>query len=261
MIDKGNRWLWPALGSIAVLVISPFVTALTGKVNAYALVLLPLVLLMWVVTRLSSRYLGIGLGNLSAYVLSLLYPIAVMVLTGIVGWLTGGIQANNILVSDVGRRVLYLFLIYLIGALLTEEVFFRGWLWGALEKRGFTLRARLVWTGGVFSLWHFAVTIILPELQFSPFVVPIYLGNIFLIGLFFGLLRQKSGSILAPSVCHALWNALLYTLYGTGDMAGALDISSPRLFDPERGLLGLLLNLIAVILLWRIAARRENGKG
>ncbi|MFB0519488.1 MAG: lysostaphin resistance A-like protein, partial [Acidobacteriota bacterium] len=260
MIDKGNRWLWPALGSIAVLAISPLVTALTGQVNAYALVLLPLTLLMWAVTRLSSRDLGIRLGNLNAYVLSLLYPISVMVLTGIAVWLTGYIRINALLLSDVGRRVLYLFLIYFIGALLTEEVFFRGWLWGALEKRDFKLRARLVWTGGVFSMWHFAVTIILPELHFSPSIVPIYLGNIFLIGLFFGLLRQKSGSILAPSVCHALWNAMLYTLYGTGDIAGVLDIASPRFFDPERGLLGLLLNLIAVVLLWRIAARRENGK-
>ncbi len=260
MIDKGNRWLWPVLGSIAALVISPLITSLTGKINAYALVLLPLTLLMWAVTRLSSRHLGIRLGNLNAYVPSLLYPIAVMVSTGIAVWLTGGIQTNTIPVSDIGRRLLYLFLIYLIGALLTEEVFFRGWLWGSLEKRGFKLGARLVWTGGVFSLWHFAVTIILPELRFSKSIIPIYLGNIFLIGLFFALLRQKSGSILPPSVCHALWNAMLYTLYGTGDMAGALNIASPRFFDPERGFLGLLLNLIAVWLLWRIIAHKQSVK-
>ena len=260
MIEKGNRWLWPILGSIAILAISPLVTALTGKVNAYAVVLLPVTLLFWAITRLSRRDLGLRLGQPSAYMVSLLYPVAVMGLTGIVTWLTGGIQANNILIFNISRRVLYFFLIYLIGALLTEEGFFRGWLWGILEKRGFKLGVRLVWTGGVFSLWHLAVTIISPELGFSKSILPIYLGNIFLIGLFFGLLRQRSGSLLPVSVSHALWNALLYTLYGTGGMTGALDIAAPQYFDPERGLLGLLLNLMAVFILWRTVALKESGK-
>lgn len=129
MILKQKSWLWPIAGSIAALVISPIITALTGKENAYALVLLPLNLLL-AATRLRSRNMGLRIGQFRHYIISFSYPLAVIGIAGFVAWLAGKIQAENILLADVGKNILALFLIGIIGAVLTEEGFFRGWLWG-----------------------------------------------------------------------------------------------------------------------------------
>jgi len=52
-----NGWLWPIIGSLAVLVVSPLAVWITGK-NYYALVLLPLILFLWVATRLKKDEIG-----------------------------------------------------------------------------------------------------------------------------------------------------------------------------------------------------------
>ncbi|MFQ6114784.1 MAG: lysostaphin resistance A-like protein [bacterium] len=231
---------------MAVLVLCPLFTAMTGEPNIYALTLLPLNVLFWAATRIFRLNLGVRSGNLRGYLFSLLYPIAVMGMTSLIILFAGAMQVDNIVVTTLGRRIFVL--------VLTEEGFFRGWLWSILEKTSQKLWIRLIWTSGVFCLWHYAVTTMvfhLPKVN-----VPIYLGNILLIGLVFGLLRQMSGSVLVPSVSHALWNALSYTLYGMGEKPGALTITSRNLFDPEIGFMGLLLNLIAVVLLWRMVVKR-----
>jgi membrane protease YdiL (CAAX protease family) len=259
MPSKKNRLLLPILGSIAVLAVSPVIVLLTGKINLYALILLPLTLLLWALTKLSPKKMGISLGRPRIYIISLLYPALVMGLSGLTAWLAGGIQVKEISAIPVINRVLILFLLYFIGSLLTEEGFFRGWLWGVLERGGFMLRVKLLWTAGLFSLWHYVVTTgISSESRLPMTIVPIYLGNIFLIGLILGLLRQTSGSILVPSVAHGLWNALLYPLFGVGEITGMFTITSPQLFDPERGFLGLGLNLIVFVLLWRYSPRKND---
>ncbi|MCP2520536.1 CPBP family intramembrane metalloprotease [Candidatus Aminicenantes bacterium AC-335-A11] len=249
-----NYFIWTIIGSILVLILSPAITALTGKENAYALVLLPLNLLLWVLTGLGIRNIGIRIGKSSPIILALFYPIIVIGITGLIAWTTGNIQANNIFVLDTIKNILILFLVGLIGVFLTEEGFFRGWLWGIIEKSGFKSWIGLVWTSVIFCLWHYAVTKMVFHL--TGIHIPVYLINILFIGFVFGFLRQMSGSLLAPSIAHALWNALSYTLFGIGEKAGVLNIASRKIFDPEIGLLGLLLNFFAVILFWRLAYRK-----
>lgn len=53
-----NGWLWPIIGSLAVLVASPLAVWITGKENYYALVLLPLILFLWVATRVKKDEIG-----------------------------------------------------------------------------------------------------------------------------------------------------------------------------------------------------------
>ena len=65
-----------------------------------------------------------------------------------------------------------------------------------------------------------------------------------------GLLRLRSGSIIVPSACHALWNASTYTFFDAGGKVGQLGISDPSLWDPERGYAGLVLAIVAAVLLW-----------
>ena len=78
-----------------------------------------------------------------------------------------------------------------------------------------------------------------------------YLVNATLLGAVWGILRMVSGSVLVPAVCHAVWNGFDYPLYGFGEKSGALGIQETHLFGPEVGLLGILLNALFVLLIWR----------
>lgn len=98
--------------------------------------------------------------------------------------------------SDAGAAA------YLIGAILiliqtaSEEVFFRGWLMRAVERRG-----------GV------AAAVALSAILFSGFHVIggarslITLVNLLLGGVWFALLALRSGGLVAPVLAHFGWNA------------------------------------------------------
>ncbi len=72
--------------------------------------------------------------------------------------------------------------------------------------------------------------------------VPIYLVNATLLGLIWGLMRQLSGSVWPASIYHAIWNGLVYELYGFAERAGDLGISAIWLYGPEIGFAGLVVN-------------------
>ena len=256
--ERAKRWSWPIIGSAGALVVSPLAAISSGIEFLYPLSLLPLAGILWVLTRVPSRDVGLRLGQPRAYAFALAYPIAVMALTGLVAWCTGSIRATHFPVLAVAKGVVLIFLWTLLWCPLTEEGFFRGWLWGVLENRGANMRARLVWTSVLFALWHYAIAFILADAPRPIGNAPAYLVNVLVIGLVFGLLRHMSGSILVPSVSHALWNALQYTLYGLGTNTGVLAESSCRLLDPERGLLGLALSTIAAAFLWKWLSKRSQ---
>jgi hypothetical protein len=260
MTNERSGLTWLIIGSVLALVLSPLIVILTGNESYYTLILFPLILLLWFFTKLSKISLGIRWGNGPAYALALLYPLFVMGLTGLIVWGSGGIQADSIPLTRIATNLVIMFLMTLLFALLTEESFFRGWLWGMLENRNTNLWSILIWTGGLFSLWHFAINFVMPDMNIASLVAPVYLGNLFLLGINLGLLRKASGSIIVPSVSHALWNTLLYNFYGFGDNTGALAVSSYQLFDPERGILGLGLNIISAGFLWLYINKKQSLK-
>ncbi|HEV2458931.1 MAG TPA: CPBP family intramembrane glutamic endopeptidase, partial [Ktedonobacterales bacterium] len=89
-----------------------------------------------------------------------------------------------------------------LGALVTEEGFFRGWLWASLQRAGVTQRGVLVWTSVAFAAWHIS-TALLPTAFRPPLAqVPIYILNAGVIGFIWALMRQRSGSIVVTSVSH-----------------------------------------------------------
>jgi len=53
-----------------------------------------------------------------------------------------------------------------------------------------------------------------------------------------------------PSLCHAVWNASVYTFFGAGAKMGQLGISDPSIWEPERGYAGLVLTTFGAVLLW-----------
>ena len=134
--------------------------------------------------------------------------------------------------------------------LITEEGFFRGWLWAALKRAGQSDRQVLLWTSIAFTLWHISAITLDTGFDIPAREIPVFLINATLIGGVFGFLRMMSGSVVVPSVCHAVWNALDYSLYGFGEKVGALGIESTHIFGPEVGILGIVVNSIFALALW-----------
>ncbi|MEO6171761.1 MAG: CPBP family intramembrane glutamic endopeptidase, partial [Arenimonas sp.] len=145
-------------------------------------------------------------------------------------------------------------------ALLTEEGFFRGWLYGSLQRAGMNELRVMIWTGVAFSLWHLPAVSMNTEDALPLAQIPIILSNAVVIGAIWVLLRSISGSILVTSLCHALWNASAYVLFGYGTTIGALGVKQTAIYAPESGYLGLALNVLLAVLLWQWWRRREVGR-
>jgi membrane protease YdiL (CAAX protease family) len=236
---------------VAVVLLSPLLAVLTGFTWAYTLAVLGLFLLFWALTRLAGHQLGLRWGDRRSYIAGLAYPMAVMGPLMLIGFAFGagerGMARWNWLALELGT----VFAATALGALLTEEAFFRGWLWGVLKREGQRTTIVLVWTSAVFMSWHLPIAVMETEFALPAAIVPLYLANILFIGLNWGMMRLRSGSILVPSLSHGLWNALAYTFFGYGTRMGELGISSYAIIDPERGWLGLVLNIGVFALLWR----------
>ena len=95
-----------------------------------------------------------------------------------------------------------------IGAPLAEECLFRGLLFGALRPTplGFTGAALIT-----------AVTWALLHANYSPYGI----AAITLIGLYLAWLRERTGGLLTPVVCHGAYNSMIILLMAFSG-AGAL---------------------------------------
>jgi len=74
------------------------------------------------------------------------------------------------------------------------------------------------------------------------------------------MLRLISGSIIVTSVCHAVWNAGVYVLFGFGTTVGALGVKQTALYGPESGFWGLGLNLVLAVVIWQWWKRRHSSQ-
>lgn len=160
-------------------------SALKGRVTGGAFGLRP--------ARLASS-VGYVIG---AYVLFLIVAAA---------WTTAlGIQDRENIAVDLGTRdsvfafVAAGFLVCVV-APLAEEVFFRGFLYGALRKRGVPIAALV--SGVTFGLAHVASSPI-------GFVVPLAT-----LGVILALLYERTGSLYPSIALHSLNNSIAF---GVGD--------------------------------------------
>ena len=140
----------------------------------------------------------------------------------------------------------------IVMVLITEEGFFRGWLWAALKRAGQSDLQVLLWSTLAFTAWHISAISLDTGFDIPANEIPIFLVNATLVGAVFGMLRMKTGSVVVPSVCHAVWNGLDYPLYGFGEKVGALGIEQTHIYGPEVGWLGMLLNVIFAIAFYRL---------
>lgn len=90
----------------------------------------------------------------------------------------------------------------LIVAPVTEEIIFRGYFFDVF-KRSFGAGTSVFMTSVLFALAHG------PQTDFDP----LNFGIIFAIGIFFGFIRERSGSVVGPMILHCLYN-LTFILVG-----------------------------------------------
>jgi membrane protease YdiL (CAAX protease family) len=254
-----NQNYQPAvLGVLTAIVITTTMDA-TGYAAFSALPLLPLAGLFWFLQKFSRKEMGLTWGSLPGYGWALAYPAAVLGLIAVIACLAG---ATNTLDADWNKAFFNMSVMSSVGVLavlLTEEGFFRGWLWASLKKAGQSDRQVLIWTSLLFTLWHVSAISLDTGFDVPAKEIPIYLVNATLLGAIFGMLRMATGSVLVPSVCHAVWNGVDYPMFGFGEKVGALGIEQTHLYGPEVGWLGLVFNLVFAIILWRWVSRRPRS--
>jgi membrane protease YdiL (CAAX protease family) len=253
--DRKSGFGWPIFGSVALLVLCPALELITGAEWTYMLPVVVFFFLFWALTRLSRTEVGFRLGGFGSYVASTIYALLALATVAAAAMLAGEGPPGDI---DAGKSLILaaqMFAATWLGTIITEDGFFRGWLWGSLSRLRLGVRGVLVWTSVVFALWHLPVAIIEENFKLPPEVIPVYIGNVFLLGVAWGIIRFASGSIVVVAYCHGVWNGIVYTFFGYGTTSGALDITDYKLYDPERGFLGLAVNALAVVLLWAWASR------
>jgi membrane protease YdiL (CAAX protease family) len=222
----------------------------TGYSMLSALPLAALVGIYWAVQKFSREEIGLVWGNRQFHTVALLYPLTVLGSITAIAYLSGVIDPSsanweNALINVVAGSTIGVFMV-----MITEEGFFRGWLWAALKRCGLTDTHVLIGTSAVFVIWHISAITLDTGFDIPAAEIPIYLVNASLLAIVFGFLRMISGSVLVASVCHAVWNAFAYALYGFGEKVGVLGIESTHIYGPEVGTLGIVVNSVAVLGLW-----------
>ena len=206
---------------------------------------------------LSRREIGLTWGR-GHYAAATLAPLLVV---GGVVWLatlTGVARVADTGLGTLGLQVATMAVLTGLGSVVTEDGFFRGALWATLERGGRSTDTILAWTSGAYVVWYLPFLWFEPGLSAGPQAMAVHALNLLLLGLCWGALRLASGSVLVAAWAHGLWNGLAYTLFGFGAARGALGVTDPLRFDPERGWAGVALNAAVFLWLWRRWRRQRE---
>jgi membrane protease YdiL (CAAX protease family) len=254
-IHKQNLRL--ALWGAAIAIAITTTMDATGFTEFSALPLFGIVIVFWSIQKFSASEMGFNISQPKFYLAALLYPAMVMTSIVLMAWVTNVIDLTG---ANWGNTRLNIIMGCTIGTLMvmiTEEGFFRGWLWATLRRAGLTETNVLVSTTIVFMLWHVSWATLPTGFGLPADQVPIYLANVLLIGGVWGKIRMMSDSVLVASVSHAVWNAFAYSLFGIGPKVGDLGIHQTAIFGPEVGWLGVAFNLCFLVGLFCIPARQD----
>ncbi len=245
-----NKALRPAVLGVAVAISVTTAMDATGYSAFSALPLFPLAALLWYLQRFSRAEIGLTWGTPVSYGWALAYPILVLGAIALIALAGGALDTSSTDWNKTALNVALMSSTGIIMGILTEEGFFRGWLWAALKRARQSDLAVLIWTTLAFTLWHVSAISLDTGFDLPADEIPIYLVNATLLGAIWGLLRLASGSVLVPAVSHAFWNGIDYPLFGFGEKVGALGIQQTHVYGPEVGVLGIALNLAFAAALW-----------
>jgi membrane protease YdiL (CAAX protease family) len=250
--------LYSILGFVLAIAITAPMDA-SGLTMLSALPLIPLALGLWWLQRLSRVSVGLKVGRPIDYLLALAYPLIILGL-GVSIAVFSGAAHPSIFGSSTIRRVLISASAGILAALLTEEGFFRGWLWGSLESANVGRYRILIVTSLAFAAWHISYATLAKGYTLPPVQAMIFIANAAVMGAIWGLLRLISGSIIVSSVSHSVWNAIAYALFGEGPKIGLLGVTQTSLYGPEVGVIGLVLNCIFALALFAVHMKRSSLK-
>ncbi len=250
---RNKRWILPAFGMFAAIATN---TILPGN---GAFLLLPVLVICWYLERFSRREMGFIVGQAGYYGLGLLHPVLVLSLLALVAWMTGATNIQTLDWSTIALTFAIQAVLTMLVTLVTEDGFFRGWLWASLKHAGLNEPRVVLVTGIAFGIWHLPYGIL--DSGYDPFAaLPLYIINASLIGVAWGLLRLISGSVVVAAVTHGIWNATAYVFFNNGAEIGVFGIQDIATYGPEAGGIGLALNLVYTLGLWvwyrRAAAMR-----
>ncbi len=251
---------WPIIGTLVAIAATTSADAVGASAYVANSLLLPLFLLFWYLQRLSRAEVGLTWGRGRDYALAVCYPAVVLTLAGLIAWLSGAVHFAASDLAAAAPHLVFLTLITILGAIVTEDGFFRGWLWASLQRAGVRERGLLVWTSLAFAVWHLPMVLLSSDFHLPIAQVPFLIANAGVIGLNWALMRQRSGSIVVASVSHGIWNGLVYTLFSSGATIGVLGIHNTGVFGPETSLVGLALNLAFAAILWLVLNRARGVK-
>ena len=250
---------WALVGTGTVLVASPALELLTGDATLYVLPAFALLVLLWRRTGLTRQEIGFVSGR-GFYQAAILHPLLVVGAIVFLATAVGATVVDATPVRTTGLRVAMMAIVTALGALITSDGFFRGWLWGTLERARLAPESILLWTAFAFAVWHLPAALIEPSYRLPVGQLPVYLLNMWLLGMSWGVLRLVSGSVLVPAISHGVWNGLAYSLFGFGTAPGALGIANSLQYDPERGWAGVAFNAAAFLVLSRWWQSREQTR-
>jgi membrane protease YdiL (CAAX protease family) len=243
------------LFAVALAITCTTVLDASGLAAFSALPLIPLFAAFAWLERVPRSELGFTRGTVDGYALAVAHPLLVMGALAVLAFAAGAIDLSAFDGTKTARNVAILVIATFLLAIITEEGFFRGWLWAALTRHGLSPLATLVLTTLAFVLWHVSFVFVSNEFHFAKSDIPLFFVNATLLGLIWGLLRQGSNSIIVSSAGHGVWNGLTYVLFGVGSTPGALGIRNVTLYGPEVGLYGALLNTgVLGLLFWKYRA-------
>ncbi len=245
------------IGYVLVMICSTLFPIIFNNEQLQALVIFPLILILVYWTKMNGKELGLEFGNLRDYVWAILYPLSICLVIIVIALLTGNMGEFKYS-NETSGKIVYLFLYTLILAFATEEGFFRGWLFGILERDKINPKLVLLLTAVAFASWHLPLFFLNPSFTWS--MLPIYITGGIIGGVTFGLLRYISGSVIVSSFSHALWNTIVYILFGFGSTIGILGIKMTSIFSPESGLLGLAFGLVFMAILWFWTSKKIGFK-
>jgi CAAX protease family protein len=241
----------PAVVGVLVAIAATTAMDANGLSAFSALPLLPLMGLFWYLEGLPREELGFRWGGPREYGPAVLFPVVVFGALALAAFAAGAIDLSETRWVKAGLNWLLVTVSTVLVVIVTEEGFFRGWLFASLGRAGLAPRWIVVWSSVAFSLWHISAVTLSTGFEVPLRQIPIFLLNAAALGAVWGLLRERSGSVIVASVSHGVWNGGAYVLFGFGTRVGALGIQETAIFGPEVGVLGLALNLMLTAALWR----------
>ncbi len=174
-----------------------------------AIILIPLVLLyIYVDGSLDRIKEMLKFGSLNrVLILILAIPIVVTIIDLILNMIYAvvwiGIFGEPSTNTDLGTDwesssidIAFLFLSVAIVTPIAEELFFRGYLLDAINRKHGDWTA-IIWSSILFGLVHI-----------DPFVI----GLAFMGGIIYGWIRMRTGSLLPSIACHMMWNLMALSL-------------------------------------------------